>query len=93
MAERKEIDMVEAMCVEYGVDTRIMIQRLNIIKKQLPGYSLLKFNYGQRCGGNYCFYGIFGMNNGWVARDFDDEFDDEFDACDDEEASGTGCDV
>ena len=65
--------MICSICKEYNIESDNMINILIKIKDRLGDiFTLRMFSYGQSCGGNYCFYGIFCNNstNGEVRVDF-----------------------
>ena len=63
--EQNEIDMISSVCIEYDADSNIMVNCLANIRKHIDNVGILiMFNYGQSCGGDYCFYGIFQNNYG-----------------------------
>ena len=58
-----------------------MVNKLKELKKLIKSddrwkhnkkCNLRHFEYGQRCGGNYCFYGVFQFDKGTISLDFDE---------------------
>ena len=60
----KEKNMICSICKECNIESDNMINILTKIKHRLGDlFTLRMFSYGQSCGGNYCFYGIFCNNS------------------------------
>jgi molybdopterin synthase catalytic subunit len=60
----KEKNMICSVCKEYNIESDNMNDILTKIKHRLGElYTLIMFSYGQNCGGNYRFYGIFHNNS------------------------------
>ena len=57
---KKKKNMICSICKKYNIELDKMINILRKIKNRLGDlYTLRMFSYGQSCGGDYCFYGIF----------------------------------
>ena len=76
-----EIFLIINECKKYDINSNIMVNKLKELKKLIKSddrwkhnkkCNLRHFGYGQRCGGNYSFYGVFQLDKGEISLDFDE---------------------
>lgn len=73
-----EFQLIRNECEKYDINPIIMINKLKKIKNSLMNDYIWKnlkntlryFGYGQMCGGNYSFYGVFKFEKGEISIGF-----------------------